>query len=153
MKRTWAVVILGLCIAGWGLAVAAAAEKTPAVLEAEYERENNPRKRADLAKKLMDQRREELRARIATGRLLEETSLELVRYQAALDRLASAVRAANHSGTSKSAETHLRTHINVLEGLKISVSSTERPLLDRLLSNVVQLREEVLYGLMHPAED
>jgi len=130
----------------------AAAEKTPEALEKQYEAERNPRKRAEIARELMDQRLEELRATIGigTGTMLEESSLILEKYRAALERLGPAVREAAHTGTSKRTEVHLRSHIRELENMKISVSTMERPFLEKLLAPAIQLREEVLYSIMHP---
>jgi hypothetical protein len=102
---------------------------------------------------MMNQRLEQLRARVATGLILEPTAPEIANYQAALDRLASSVRAARHNGTSKSAETHLRTHLHELDEIKLNVSVGERPALDQLVARLSALREEVLYSLMHPTED
>jgi hypothetical protein len=149
MKRS--VVLISFV---WWMAVSgpsfAAAEKTPEALEKQYEAERNPRKRAEIARELMNQRLEELRATIGTGTMLEESSLILEKYRAALERLGPAVREAAHTGTSKSTEVHLRNHIRELENLKISVSMMERPFLEKLLAPAIELREEVLYSIMHP---
>ena len=128
----------------------AAAEKTPEALEKQYEAERNPRERAEIARELMNQRLQELRATIGTGTMLEESSLPLEKYRGALERLGPAVREAAHTGTSKRTEVHLRSHIRELENLKINVSTMERPLLEKLLAPAIQLREEVLYSIMHP---
>jgi hypothetical protein len=146
----FAVLTIGLVLAMSGAALAA--EKTPEVLEQEYQAQKNPRKRADIARKLMEQRLVQLRAFVGTGTMIEESSPHIAQYQSALDRLSSSVREAQHNGTSKNAETFLRTQMNGLENVKLVVSAIERPLVDKLLSNVVTLREEILYGLMHPPE-
>jgi hypothetical protein len=127
-----------------------AAEKSPEVLEQDYQREKNPRKQAEIARKLMSQRLELLRGRIGTGVMLEKISPELGHYESATKMLGSAVRLAAHNGTSKDAEKDLRDQANVLESLQIAVSAAERPLIERLLRQVSDLREEILYGLMLP---
>ena len=129
-----------------------AAEKSPEALEQEYDAQKNPRKRAEIARELMTQRLTQLREFISTGTMLDESSASIKNYQGALERLASAVRAAQHTGTFKSTETHLRTQLTGLENMKLAVSATERPLVEQVVSRVTALREEVLYILMHPPE-
>jgi hypothetical protein len=150
MKRVSAYVLIGLCSICLALPAAWAAEKSAALLEREYQKENNPRKQADIARKLVVQRLDQLRARIATGQMLEPSSPELAHYQAAVKMLGTAVRKAAHTGTSKNAEKELRDQTHELDNLKILVSAVERPLVDRLLTQVNSLREEFLYGLMLP---
>ena len=150
MKRVSSSLGLGLCTLCLALAPAWAAEKNPAVLEQEYQKENNPRKQAEIARKLIPQRLEQLRVRIGAGTMLEKSSPELAHYQSAVEKLGSAVRLAAHTGTSKDAEKALRDQSHELEDLKIQVSAGERPLIDRLLTQVSDLREELLYGLMLP---
>jgi len=141
--------VLGLAMLVPSLAAVA---KTPEILEKQYDAEKNPRKRAEIARGLMTLRLEELRAAIGTGNLLEESSLALEHYRAALDRLGPAVREAAHTGTSKSSEVHLRNHIRELENMKVRVSAMERPFFEKLLAPAVALREELLYSIMHPSK-
>ena len=155
MPRAWRISVSAVLVLHLALGVsrsALAGEKSPEVLEQEYQDQKNPRKRADIAKELMTQRLAQLRAFVGTGTMLDESSPQIANYQSAFDRLASAVREAQHNGTSKNAETFLRTQMNGLENVKLAVSATERPLVEKLLSNVTALREEVLYSIMHPAE-
>jgi len=152
MMRTLRMFLVAFWMASWGLAPAAGEEKTSAALEQEYQKETNPRKQADLARKLIVRRLEELRARIGTGLMLEESSPELARYQSAVELLGSAVRAASHTGTSKNAEKLLRDQMHELEGVRMNVSASERPLIAGILAKVVGLREQVLYVLMYPPE-
>jgi hypothetical protein len=149
MRQGLIVTIIGFWMVS-GLTYAAAEQKPPEALEKQYEAEKNPRKRAEIARELMNQRLEELRSRVSTGDMLEESSPPLEHYRAALERLGLAVREAAHTGTSKSTEVHLRNHIRELENLKISVSVMERPFLEKLLAPAIALREEVLYSIMHP---
>jgi hypothetical protein len=138
-------------VAVWvGPSPACAAEKPPEVLEQEYQREKNPRKQADLARQLIVQRLELLRARIGTGMMLEESTPEVDRYQTAIEMLGRATKQAAHTGTSKNAEKALRDQSHELDNLKILVSQGERPLIDHLLAEVSELREELLYGIMLP---
>jgi erythromycin esterase-like protein len=150
MKRVAAYLVMLLCTICLAQSVAAAAKKTPAMLEQEYQTQNNPRKQADIARKLLALRLEELRARIDTGQMLEESTPELAHYQAAVKILGAAVRKAAHTGTSKNAEKELRDQSHELDNLKIMVSSKERPLVNRLLTQVSDLRDKILYGLMLP---
>jgi hypothetical protein len=126
--------------------------KDPAVLEQAYELEPNPRKRADLARDLMDQRLETLGSFLSSGTMLEERSPRLGNYLAALDRLETAVQEAAHTGTSKRAEIHLRRHLNRLENFKLTVSVLERSVLEELIARLEEVREEVLYSIMFPPE-
>ena len=135
------------------LAVAGPEDQNAEALQAAYEKESNPRKRSELAMELMIVRLERLRARIAIGTMLEQSSPELAKYHAACEQLASSVRQAAHNGTSKKAEKHLRDQIYDLDQLKMSVSAVERSQVDRLIARVVELREEVLYSLMHPPKE
>jgi hypothetical protein len=61
------------------------------------------------------------------------------------------VRTADHAGTSKTAEQHLRDQIHELDSVKMNVSAAERPYLDRIVARAGVLREEILYSLMHPS--
>jgi len=153
MRRLSTVAMVGLWIVLCGVAPAVAEEKNAATIEKEYQKEKNPRKQADMAKKLLDLRLEELRARIGTGMMLEKASPELDHYQRAVTMLGNAVRKASHTGTSKSAEKELRDQSHDLNNLKISVSALERPYMDQLISKVAKLRDELLYGLMLPPGD
>ena len=150
MKRVSAIITIGFWIMCLPLSPAWAAEKSAKALERDYQQEDNPRKQADIARKLLTQRLEELRSRIGTGRMLEKSSPELADYQAAIRMLGTAVREAAHTATSKDAEKQLRDQSHELDDLKILVSAGERPLINRLLTKVSDLREEILYGLMLP---
>ncbi|HWP84720.1 MAG TPA: hypothetical protein VNN17_05990 [Terriglobia bacterium] len=125
---------------------AGAADKA-AQLEQQYQKERNPRKRSEIARKLLLQRFEALRTRIGTGVMLEESSPELNQYQRGVELLANAVREAAHHKTSKDAEKSLRDQEKELSNLKMLVSAAEHRYLDRLLQAVGALKEELLYGL------
>ncbi|MBI2819711.1 MAG: hypothetical protein HYX73_07010 [Acidobacteria bacterium] len=150
MKRVSAIITIGFWMMCLPLSPAWAGEKSAKALEQDYQRENNPRKQAVIARKLLTRRLEQLRSRIDTGRMLEKSSPELADYQAAIEMLGTAVRQASHAGTSKDAEKQLRDQSHELDDLKILVSAGERPLINRLLTKVSDLREEILYGLMLP---
>lgn len=145
------VAILSLTLVG-GPAVVCLAQKNAAALEQSYSKEKNPRKQADTARKLIALRMEQLRARVGTGVMLDDSTPELRDYAAALEMLAAAVRQASHKGTSKNAEKMLRDQSNELSNLEKAVSAAERPLVERLHSQATALREEILYGLMLPAQ-
>jgi hypothetical protein len=121
--------------------------KTPEALEQQYQKEKNPRKQAEIARKLLVLRLEALRARIGTGVMLEESSPELDHYQSGVEMLARAVREAAHTKTSKEAEKALFGQENDLGNLRRMVSTAEHPLIDSLLEKVSALKEELLYGL------
>jgi hypothetical protein len=150
MKRVQATFALGFCTLCLAMIPARAAEKSPEALEQAFQKEDNPRKQADIARKLIPQRLERLRTRIATGMMLEASTPELAHYQSAIEMLGSAVRQASHTGTSKDAEKLLRDRSHELGDLDIRVSAVERPLIEQLLTKVSDLREEILYGLMLP---
>ena len=152
MRRTLKMVLVAFWMASWGLAPASGEEKTSAALEQEYQKETNPRKQSDIARKLIPRRLEELRERIGTGLMLEESSPELAQYRSAVELLGSAVREASHTGTSKNAEKLLRDQMHELEGVRMNVSAGERPFITGILTKVVGLREQVLYVLMHPKQ-
>jgi hypothetical protein len=150
MKRVAASLVIGLCMLCSLQSLAWAARKTPEMLEQDYQKQDNPRKQADIARKLLALRLDELRARIDTGQVLEPSTPELAHYQAAVQMLGAAVRKAAHTGTSKNAEKDLRDQSHELDSLKIVVSSKERPLVIRLSTQVNKLRDKILYGLMLP---
>ena len=82
--------------------------------------------------------------------MLEKSTPELGHYQAAIKLLGTAVKQAAHTGTSKEAEKALRDQSHELDDLKILVSAGERPLVEQLLKQASDLREDILYGLMLP---
>jgi hypothetical protein len=139
-------------MAGWTFANALPQAKQSEVLEQQYDKEANPRKRADIAKKLTAHRLSELRARVTTGDMLDPSTPELKSYEAAVDRLGDSVREASHTGTTKGAEQYLRDQMHALDNLKMNVSASERPYLERIVARVDSLREEMLNTLMYPKE-
>ena len=153
MRRASTLALVGLFLFSCYTASGVAEEKNADTLEKEYQKQSNPRKQADLARKLLDVRLSELRARVGTGTMLEKSSPELEHYSHAVTLLANAVRKASHNGTSKNAEKELRDHSHDLNDMKISLSAAERPYLEQLISKVSKLRDELLYGLMLPPEE
>ena len=150
MGRAYLLAILALCLAFRGPLAAAFEQKTPEALEKDIAKEGNARKRASMARDLLSQRLQLLRARIATGNMLEESSPEIAAYGAALGMFGDAVKEAAHAGTSKNAEQFLRDQIRDLDNFKMNVSATERPYLERIVARAGALRGELLDGLMHP---
>ncbi len=153
MPREFAIVGLALWMGLAGFAPAAVAEKTPEQIEQQYDQEKSAKKRVELARNLMNARLERLRSALKSGSLLQESTPELRNYAGALDRLASAVRAANHASTSKQSEMHLRSHLRELENLKMDVSLAEREILDPVIKQETDLREEILYGILMPQKE
>ena len=135
--------------AGLGASAALAEEKSPALLEQQYDREPNARKRARLAIELTRGRLTQLRAAYdAEDSEPREKAVEA--YRAALERLETAVTAAAHAGTSKTAEMHLRRQGRDLENFKTNVTYLDRPAVEKLIAHVAALREQILYSLMNP---
>jgi len=150
MMRAMVIATFGFCMAVGGLALQASDEKNPEAIEKQVQEESNPRKRANLVRDLLKLRLDRLHSRIATGNMLESSSPELANYQIALEWLGTAVQKADHIGTSKSAEQLLRDQIYDLNDYKMSLSAAERPYLERIIARAVKLRQQILYGLMHP---
>jgi hypothetical protein len=133
-----------------GVAARAAEPKTVEQVEAAFAQEKDLRKRAQLALQILDLRFEALRAFVATGTIIEANATLLRQYEAALERLDEAVKAADHAGTSKRVEVGLRRHMQDLEQTRMNVSVDERPLIEALAARVEKLREAVLYAIMAP---
>ncbi len=140
--------------ASFGIAcgVAWAEQKTPAQMEGELERESNPKKRVKLAVGLADERLKQMLGAYATEDASKEAAAAET-YFAALDRLEKALDGVSDNGVSKDTEMHLRRQTRSLENLKLSVSYTERALVEKALERVTQLHEEVLYSIMRPKKD
>ena len=144
--------ILFFLITGSG--TAAAEENQEAIqLEQRYDRESgNPRRQTGIAVDLTKSRFEQLHSAYDTGNSeLRKEALEA--YRGALDRLATAVAAAKHVGNSKKAEVFMRRHKIDLENLKTNVSYLDRPEIEKLCQRAAELREQILYSIMNPAED
>lgn len=153
LKRAFVLAIIGVWMVVAGVALAAAAEKSLEALEREYQAQKNPRKRAKLALAMMDRHLQQLHSAVKRGTALHKVNPVLEGYLAALDRLAVDAREAAHTGTSKSIEVELRRHVRDFENLKMNVSFLERAPLEKVIARVVQVREEVLYSIMHPRKE
>jgi hypothetical protein len=123
-----------------------------AQLEQRYERESNPRRQAGIVVDLMKHRFEQLKAAYDAVDP-EQQSRTGEAYLSELERLGTAVAAARHTGTSKNAEVFLRRHLRDLESLKTNVSYFDRPAIEKLLERAGELREQILYSIMHPPKD
>ena len=147
----WAIpfFLVTLGIAGMGIGTAVAEEKPPSVLEQQYDRETNPRKRAGIAIELSKQRLQELRAAY-DAEDPDQREEAVGAYLAALNRLETAVTAASNAGASKNAEMHLRRQARDLENFKTNVSYFDRPAIEKVIARVVALREQILYSIMNP---
>lgn len=138
-----------LGMVGWGISTAVAEDKPPSLLEQQYDRESNPRKRAGLAIELTRPRLQELRSAYdGEDPNLREKAMEA--YLDALERLEKAVTAAANAGTSKNAETHLRRQGRDLENFKTNVSYFDRPAIEKVMERVAALRQQILYSIMNP---
>jgi hypothetical protein len=136
------------------IAVGVSAQENPAIaqLEQRYQRETNPRRQAGIAADLMKHRLEQLRSAYDTGEP-EPWNQAADAYLEALNRLETAVAAARHVRTSKNAEVFLRQQGRDLESLKTNVSYDDRPAVEKLLERAAELREQILYSIMHPEKD
>jgi hypothetical protein len=152
MKRVLISAVLGWFLVGSASSLCAEDKNSDALIR-QIQKESNPRKQANLARQLIAKRLDQLHARIANGTMLQESSPQLTEYAQALEMLGSAVRAADHAGTTKSAEQLLRDQIHELDNLKMNVSSAERPFLVRIAGRAEAMREEFLHNLMHPPEE
>ena len=156
MMKGVRITIAVLCLSGladaWALSGRSRPSgETPVLLEQLYEREANPKKRADIAMDLMDMRLKLLGSAFKDGQGQQQQVVQ--DYLKAVGLLEKAVSGASHTGTSKKAEVHLRRHIREMEMLQISVSFYEREALDEVLSRITNLREEILYSIMNPRRE
>lgn len=127
----------------------AAAQKTPAQLEAEYDREPNPKKRLSLAVDLMDHRLKQLLDAFD----LQDTEKEsdaIETYLAAADRVEKAMNENTNMGAVKNAEIRLRRQTRSLSDLRITLSAPERMPLDKAITRLTRLHEILLDSIMHP---
>ena len=149
MKR-WAIIwICVLSLPGFWARTAFAENKTPAQLEADYDREKNPKKRVKIATQLTDERLKEVLSAYETQDA-EKAKEKVENYLAGVDRLEKAIHEIPGSGASKESEIHLRRQAWSLENLKMSVPWGERAPVEEALSRVTKLHEEVLYSIMNP---
>ena len=150
MSREFAIASLALWMGLAGSAPVAAKDKTPEQMEQQYDQEKSAKKRAEVARNLMNARLEQLRSALESDTLLQESGPELRNYLAAVGRLGSAVREAHHAGTSKQSEMHLRSHLRELGNIKMDISMSEQEILDPAIKQVSELREGILYGILMP---
>lgn len=143
--------ILFFLMTGTGTAVAKD-NHTAAQLEQRYDQESNPKKQAEIAVDLTKKRLKQLRSAYLKGNQ-EQEKVAVDDYLGALDRLETAVDAAENVGTSKKAEMFLRKHGRDLEGLKTDVAYYDRPEIKKLCDRAAELREQILYSIMSPKED
>jgi hypothetical protein len=156
MKR-WGVISTAafLLLGPWtapGSRAALAEEKTPTQLEAEYDREPNPKKRAKLAIALADARLKELRSAYESENSGKGTE-PVDKYLSALDRLEKAWKEPSGSGASKDAEIHLRQQARALENLKMSLSFNEQAPVEKAVARAAKLHEVILYSIMNPHKE
>ncbi len=152
MRRGVAVSLVACLTVWFWLVPAFSAEKAPARLELEYERESNPKKRVKLAIELSEARLKELRTAYESDSPERGTEAATT-YLAAVERLGKAVREASNTGASKSAEIHLRRQGRELENLRMSLAFLDRPPIEHAAARVSQVREEILYSIMNPRRE
>lgn len=129
--------------------VAYAAQKTAAQLEAEYGREVNPKKRFSLAVDLMDERlKQMLTAYEADDSAKESEATD--HYLSAMDRLEKAMSDHSNGGAVKNAEIRLRRQTKALEDVRMRLAIAEQASVDKALTRVTKLHEQLLDRIMHP---
>ena len=152
MNRRVAISIAALLLLFSGRLLTLGSDRTPAQLEAEIDRESNPKKRLKLAVELTDARlKDVLSAYDAEDHGKEGESIE--HYISGLDRLEKAVKDVPHGGLSKESEIHLREQAHALEDLKRSVSFNERASVEKVAMRVTKLHEVILGGIMNPNKE
>ncbi len=132
----------------WGR-VAFAAQKTPSQLEAEYDREPNPKKRLSLAVDLMDERLKQMLPAIEAEDSAKESEAT-DNYLSAMDRLEKAMSEHSNGGAVKNAEIRLRRQTKALGDLRMSLSFAQQSSVDKALTRVTKLHEQLLDRIMHP---
>lgn len=136
---------------GWGCVSAFADQKTPAQLEADYDRETNPKKRTRLAVDLMEERLNQvLTAFDSEDRGGEKEAAD--NYLAAMDRLEKALNGMSSMGTVKNAEIHLRVQTKKLRDLRVKLSLQEQAIADKPIERITALHERLLNTIMNPRE-
>jgi len=133
-----------------GVEQAFAAEKTLAQLEAEYDREQNPKRRVKLAVEITEARLKPMLSAYQAGEPAKEAQ-EMTNYLSAISRLEQALSANSIHGVSKDAEIRLRGQTRALANLRMSVSAAEQPAVQKALDRVTQLHERLLNGIMNPS--
>ena len=128
---------------------AAAAQKTPAQLEAEYDRESNPKKRLSLGVDLMDQRFDELLDAYDLEDP-EKQSDAVDNYLGALDRVEKAMNENTNLGAVKKAEIRLRRQTKNLSELRMTLSAADQAPLDKAVTRLNRLHETLLDSIMRP---
>ena len=152
MNRRDAISIAALLLLFAGRPLAFGSEKTPAQLEAEIDREPNPKKRLKLAVELTDLRlKEVLSAYDGEDHGKQGESIDY--YLSGLDRLEKAMKSIQHGEMSKESEIHLRQQAHALENLKKSVSFNEQASVEKVAVRVTKLHEEILGSIMNPHKE
>ena len=124
-------------------------EKTPAQLEALFEKETNPKNRVKIAVELADDRlKETLAAYDAADPAKESAAVEI--YLSAADRLEKALHANTNGGAAKDAEIHLRHQMQSLGTLRMTLAVSEKTPVEKALARATQVHEDVLNRIMHP---
>ena len=126
-----------------------AQERTPAQLEALYEKETNPKNRLKLAVEISDGRlKEMLAAYDAADPAKQSPALES--YLSGVGRLEKALDANTSGGAAKDAEIRLRHQVQSLGNLRMTLSASEKTPVEKALARATQVHEDVLNKIMHP---
>lgn len=140
---------LGRAIFDFGPVQAIAAQKTPAQLEAEYDREQNPKKRLSIGVELMNERLKELLDAF-DSQDPEKQSEAVNTYLNAADRVEKAMNENTNLGAVKNAEIRLRRQSKTLSDLRMTLSAADQIPLDKAVTRLDRIHEILLNSIMHP---
>ena len=133
----------------YALANSGGLERTPAQLEALYEKETNPKNRLKLAVELADSRLKQMLAAYDAADPAKESATAGI-YLSAVDRLEKALEANTSGGAAKDAEIRLRHQVQSLGNLRMTLSASERTPVEKALARATQMHEDLLNRIMRP---
>ena len=132
-----------------GPTAAFAQQKSVAQMEAEFDKESNPKRRVSLASEITDQRLKQMLATYDTNDVAKETEgMEL--FLASIARLEKVLDALPKPDAAKSAELRLRRQMKDLTNLRMAVSFEEQQAVKKALERITELHERILYRIMSP---
>jgi hypothetical protein len=127
---------------------ASAVQKTAEQLQAEFDREPNPKKRLKLALDFTDRQLKDLLSAYSSEDGMQGTQ-QLEIYLAGIERFEKAVDD-NGKDIGKNVEIRLRKQLVTLESFAMSASYTERPAIEDAAKRVSAFHERVLHHIMRP---
>lgn len=136
---------------GWGCIAVFADQKKPAQIEAEYDREPNPKKRTRLAVDLMGERLDQMLTAFDSQDPDKEKEAT-DNYLLAMDRLEKALNGMSNMGAVKNAEIRLREQTKKLRDIRVKLSLPEQAIADKPIARITALHERLLNTIMNPRE-